>query len=259
VNPGNSGGPLFNLQGEVIGINSMIYSQTGGFQGLSFAIPINEAMKVKDALVKTGHVDRGRLGVTVQGMDQTLAKSFGLQSPNGALVSSVEAGGPAAKAGVQPGDVILSINGEPVADSNALPSQVASLAPGTTTKVQVWRDKATKDLTVTVGTLSDAKTASTGADKGDSASQDARLGVAVRPLTPDEKQSASLTRGLLVQQSGGAAESAGIQAGDVILAVNGQPITTVEQLKTMVAHAGDSIALLIQRDDAQIFVPVDLG
>src|SRR5471030_922780 len=261
VNPGNSGGPLFNLQGEVIGINSMIYSQTGGFPGLSFAIPINEAMKVKDALVKTGHVDRGRLGVTVQGMDQTLAKSFGLQSPNGALVSSVEAGGPAAKGGLQPGDVILSVNGQSVADSNALPSQVAALAPGTTTKVQVWRDKATKDLSVTVGTLSDAKTASTGkgADQANSASQDARLGVSVRPLTPDEKQSASLSRGLLVQQAGGAAESAGIQAGDVILAVNGQPITTVEQLKTMVAHAGDSIALLIQRDDAQIFVPVDLG
>src|ERR1700676_4665666 len=183
VNPGNLGGPLFNLQGEVIGINSMIYSQTGGFQGLSFAIPINEAIKVKDALVKTGHVDRGRLGVTVQGMDQTLAKSFGLQSPNAALVSSIEAGGPAAKAGLQPGDVILSLNGQPVADSNALPSQVAGLAPGTTAKVQVWRDKSTKDLSVTVGALSDAKTASTGggADKGDSASQDARLGVAVRP------------------------------------------------------------------------------
>jgi serine protease Do len=176
-------------------------------------------------------------------------------------VSSIEAGGPAAKAGLQPGDVILSLNGQPVADSNALPSQVAGLAPGTTAKVQVWRDKSTKDLSVTVGALSDAKTASTGdnANNGDSASQDARLGVAVRPLTPEEKQSASLSRGLLVQQAGGAAESAGIQAGDVILAVNGQPVTSVQQLKTMVAHAGDSIALLIQRDDAQIFVPVDLG
>jgi serine protease Do len=259
VNPGNSGGPLFNLQGEVIGINSMIYSRTGGFQGLSFAIPINEAIKVKDALVKTGHVERGRLGVTVQGMNQTLAKSFGMQNPNGALVSSVEPGGPAAKGGLQPGDVILSVNGETVADSNALPSQVAGLAPGSTTKVQVWRDKGTKDLTVTVGALSDAKTASANTGSADSASQDARLGVAVRPLTPEEKQGASLSRGLLVQQAGGAAESAGIQAGDVILAVNGQPVTTVQQLKTMVAHAGDSLALLIQRDDAQIFVPVDLG
>ncbi len=115
VNPGNSGGPLFNLQGEVIGINSMIYSQTGGFQGLSFAIPINEAIKVKDELVKTGHVSRGRLGVAVQGLDQTLASSFGLQKPDGALVSSVDPNGPAAKAGLQPGDVILSVNGTPVA------------------------------------------------------------------------------------------------------------------------------------------------
>ncbi|WP_250533152.1 DegQ family serine endoprotease [Caballeronia sp. AZ10_KS36] len=260
VNPGNSGGPLFNLQGEVIGINSMIYSQTGGFQGLSFAIPINEAIKVKDALIKTGHVDRGRLGVTVQAMNQTLANSFGMKSPQGALVSSVEPGGPAAKAGLQPGDVITALNGVPVTDSTSLPSQVAGLSPGSSAKVQVWRDKGSKELTVTVGALKDAKTASADAngDQG-GASQDARLGVAVRPLTPDEKQQASLSRGLVVQQASGAAASAGIQPGDVILAVNGQPVTSAQQLKSMVAHAGDSIALLIQRDDAQIFVPVDLG
>ncbi|SAL62131.1 DegQ family serine endoprotease [Caballeronia telluris] len=262
VNPGNSGGPLFNLQGEVIGINSMIYSQTGGFQGLSFAIPINEAIKVKDALVKTGHVDRGRLGVTVQGMNQTLANSFGMKTPQGALVSSVEPGGPAAKAGLQPGDVIMSLNGLAVTDSTSLPSQVAGLPPGSQAKVQVWRDKGSKDLTVTVGALKDAKTANAKGDKsdGDGASaQDARLGVAVRPLTPEEKQDSSLSRGLIVQQANGAAANAGIQPGDVILAVNGQPVTSVQQLKAMVAHAGDSLALLIQRDDAQIFVPVDLG
>ncbi|GAB5100928.1 DegQ family serine endoprotease [Caballeronia sp. LP006] len=262
VNPGNSGGPLFNLQGEVIGINSMIYSQTGGFQGLSFAIPINEAIKVKDALIKTGHVDRGRLGVTVQGLNQTLANSFGMKSPQGALVSSVEPGGPAAKAGLQPGDVILSLNGTQVTDSTSLPSQVAGLSPGTSAKVQVWRDKSAKDLTVTIGALKDAKTASAdvkGDDDGGAAAQDARLGVAVRPLTPEEKQESSVSRGLLVQQSNGAAANAGIQAGDVILAVNGQPVTTAQQLKTMISHAGDSIALLIQRDNAQIFVPVDLG
>jgi serine protease Do len=257
VNPGNSGGPLFNLQGEVIGINSMIYSQTGGFQGLSFAIPINEAIKVKDDIVKTGHVSRGRLGVAVQGMNQTLANSFGMQKPQGALVSSVDPGGPAAKGGLQPGDVILSVNGEPVGDSSDLPSQVAGLAPGTSATVQVWRDKATKDLKVTIGSLSDAKVAS---DKADQPAQmQGRLGVAVRPLTPEEKSGASVSHGLLVQQSGGAAESAGIQPGDVILAVNGRPISSVDQLKQMIASAGNSIALLIQRDNAQIFVPVDLG
>jgi serine protease Do len=240
----------------VIGINSMIYSQTGGFQGLSFAIPINEAIKVKDDLVKTGHVSRGRLGVAVQGLNQTLANSFGLKTPNGALVSSVDAGGPAAKAGLQPGDVITAVNGSPVADSTDLPSQVASLAPGSTATVTVWRDKASKDIKVTIGSMSDAKVA-----KNDNAPEQVqgRLGVAVRPLTPDEKNSASVSHGLLVQQSGGAAENAGIQPGDVILAVNGRPVTTVDQLKQMIAQAGNSIALLIQRDNAQIFVPVDLG
>ncbi|WP_144162878.1 DegQ family serine endoprotease [Paraburkholderia sp. BCC1885] len=256
VNPGNSGGPLFNLQGEVIGINSMIYSQTGGFQGLSFAIPINEAIKVKDDLVKTGHVSRGRLGVAVQGLNQTLANSFGLPKPNGALVSSVDPGGPAAKAGLQPGDVITAVNGSPVSDSTDLPAQVANLAPGSSATVTVWRDKSSKDIKVTVGSMADAKVA-----KSDSAPEQVqgRLGVAVRPLTPDEKSSASITHGLLVQQSGGAAESAGIQPGDVILAVNGRPVTSVDQLKQMIAQAGNSIALLIQRDNAQIFVPVDLG
>jgi len=153
--------------------------------------------------------------------------------------------------------VILSVNGEPVGDSSDLPSQVAGLAPGTSATVQVWRDKATKDLKVTIGSLSDAKVAS---DKADQPAQmQGRLGVAVRPLTPEEKSGASVSHGLLVQQSGGAAESAGIQPGDVIPAVNGRPISSVDQLKQVIASAGNSIALLIQRDNAQIFVPVDLG
>ncbi len=256
VNPGNSGGPLFNLQGEVIGINSMIYSQTGGFQGLSFAIPINEAIKVKDDLVKTGHVSRGRLGVAVQSLNQTLADSFGMKQPQGALVSSVDSNGPAAKAGLQPGDVITAVNGTPVTDSADLPSQIASIKPGSTADVQVWRDKASKTVKVTIGSLSDAKVAS---NDSAPAQLQGRLGVAVRPLTPEEKSSASVSHGLFVQQAGGAAASAGIQAGDVILAVNGRPVTSVDQLKQMVSQAGNSLALLIERDNAQIFVPVDLG
>ncbi|MEM5340948.1 DegQ family serine endoprotease [Paraburkholderia azotifigens] len=257
VNPGNSGGPLFNLQGEVIGINSMIYSQTGGFQGLSFAIPINEAVKVKDDLVKTGHVSRGRLGVAVQSVNQTLADSFGMKKPQGALVSSVDPGGPAAKAGLQPGDVILSVNGVDVADSSALPSQIAGIKPGTQADLQVWRDKSTRDLKVTIGSLSDTKAAAN--DNGGPAQMQGRLGVAVRPLTPQEKSGASVSHGLLVQDASGAAASAGIQPGDVILAVNGRSVSNVEQLKQAVSAAGNSIALLIQRDNSQIFVPVDLG
>ncbi len=256
VNPGNSGGPLFNLQGEVIGINSMIYSQTGGFQGLSFAIPIDEAMKVKDELVKTGHVSRGRLGVAVQSMNQTLANSFGMDKPHGALVSSVDAGGPAAKAGLKPGDVIVSVNGQAVDDSSDLPSMIAGMKPGTKADIQVWRDKSTKDFTATIGALADAKVAS---NDGQGAQMQSRLGVAVRPLTPDEKSNDSVDHGLVVEQAAGAAENAGIQPGDVILAVNGRPVSTADQLKQMIAQAGSSIALLIQRDNAQIFVPVDLG
>jgi serine protease Do len=255
VNPGNSGGPLFNLQGQVIGINSMIYSQTGGFQGLSFAIPIDEAIKVKDELVKTGHVSRGRLGVAVQGMNQTLAASFGLAKPSGALVSSVDPGGPAAKAGLQAGDVILSVNGVPVDDSTDLPSKIASMKPGTNAALQIWRDKAKKDITVKLGSLGDVKVSG-----GDGATaEQGRLGVQVRQLTQQEKNGMSLTHGLVVQQASGPAASAGIQEGDVILSVNGRPVTSAEQLKQIIEKAGDSVALLIQRDNAQIFVPVDLG
>ncbi|HEX7685857.1 MAG TPA: DegQ family serine endoprotease [Trinickia sp.] len=255
VNPGNSGGPLFNLQGQVIGINSMIYSQTGGFQGLSFAIPIDEAMRVKDELVKTGHVSRGRLGVAVQGVNQTLANSFGLQKPVGALVSSVDPGGPAAKAGLQAGDVILAVNGTAVNDSTDLPSQIASMKPGSKATLDVWRDKGKKQVTVTLGALSDTKVA----DNGAQASEQGRLGVAVRALTPQERSGTSLSHGLLVQQSSGPAASAGIQPGDVILAVNGRPVTSVQQFREVIAKAGNSVALLIQRDNAQIFVPVDLS
>ena len=254
VNPGNSGGPLFNLQGQVIGINSMIYSQTGGFQGLSFAIPIDEAIRVKDELVKTGHVSRGRLGVAVQAVNQTLADSFGLQKPAGALVSSVDPGGPAAKAGLQAGDVILAVNGAPVNSSSELPSQIAAMKPGTKATLDVWRDKSKKQVTVTLASLSDTKVA----DASAGAAEPGRLGVTVRALTPQERNGTA-GHGLLVQQASGPAASAGIQPGDVILAVNGRAVTSPDQLRQIIAKSGNSVALLIQRDNAQIFVPVDLG
>jgi serine protease Do len=194
----------------------------------------------------------------VQGLNQTLADSFGMQKPQGALVSSVDAGGPAAKAGLQPGDVIVAVNGDEVSDSSDLPAKIAGLAPGSSATLKVWRDKASKDVKVTIGSFSDAKLASAGKAEQQTQLQ-GRLGVAVRPLTPEEKSSASVSHGLLVQQSGGAAASAGIQPGDVILAVNGRPVTSIDQLKQMISGAGNSIALLIQRDNAQIFVPVELG
>ncbi|MCY0387514.1 DegQ family serine endoprotease [Robbsia sp. Bb-Pol-6] len=256
VNPGNSGGPLFNLDGEVIGINSMIYSQTGGFQGLSFAIPINVAMKVKNALISDGHVSRGRIGVTIQELNQSLANSFGLKDTNGALVASVDASGPAAKAGIKPGDVILAVNGQAVDDSSSVPAAIADIHPGAKATLQVWRDGARRSIDVTVGRLGDEKVA---AAQDDTAAPQGRLGVAARPLTPQERSASGIGSGLLVEQSTGAARNAGIQQGDVILSINGQPVTSADQLRDRIAHAGNSVALLIQREDSQIFVPVDLG
>ncbi|HVC12279.1 MAG TPA: DegQ family serine endoprotease [Burkholderiales bacterium] len=256
VNPGNSGGPLINMNGQVIGINSQIYSQTGGFQGLSFAIPIDVAKNVEQQILAHGKVERGRIGVTIQEVTQPLAQSFGLKQPTGALVSSVDPNGPAAKAGVQSGDVILAFNGTRVDTSAQLPPIVAAVKPGTDATLQVWRHGATKDLTVKVGKLTSKQIASI---EGGNKAEQGRLGLAVRPLTPDEKQQAEVTAGLLVEQVSGPAADAGIQQGDIILAVNGTPVKSIAQLREIIAKAGKHVALLIQRDDAKIFVPVDLG
>ncbi|HEY1611740.1 MAG TPA: Do family serine endopeptidase [Paraburkholderia sp.] len=258
VNPGNSGGPLFNLKGEVIGINSMIYSRTGGFQGLSFAIPIDEAMRVKDQLVKTGTVTRGRIGVGIQAVDENAAKSLGLESPRGALVGSVDPDGPAAAAGIHNGDVILSLNGQPVGDANELPSRVMQLTPGTDVPVEVWRDGARKKLTVTVGTAQSSGQRSAAAQPRPHAAP-AKLGVAVRPLTDDEAQQAGVDSGLLVMQVQGAAERAGLQAGDIILGVNGTQIESADELRQIIAEAHGRVSIMIDRDGEQASVPVQLS
>src|SRR5215467_2954700 len=151
INPGNSGGPLFNMRGEVVGINSQIYTRSGGYQGVSFSIPIDVAMNVSQQLETHGHVTRGKLGVVIQNVTQGLADSFGLPQPEGALVSSVEKGGPAEHAGVEPGDVILKLNGQPLKDSTELPVQIASIAPGTSVELEVWRDHAARKVSVKLG------------------------------------------------------------------------------------------------------------
>ncbi len=255
VNPGSSGGPLFDLQGEVVGINSQIYSRSGGYQGLSFAIPIEVALKVKDDLLRYGHVTHGRLGVTVQGLSQGLADSFGLKQIGGVVVSSVDPSGPAAKAGIQAGDVILRLNDKDIDESNSLPNMVADLKPGTTATLHVWRNDSARDIAVTVGALKDDVVATTG-QPGDE--QD-RLGVEVRPLTPDERQEAGVDGGLLVGAVSGPAAEAGIQPGDVILGLNGVPVKSESQFHDLLAKAGKHVAVLVHREDATIFVPVDLG
>lgn len=255
VNPGNSGGPLFNMAGEVVGINSQIYSRSGGYQGLSFAIPIDVAMNVEKQIVEHGKVQHGRLGISIQEVNQSLAESFGLKKPGGALIGTVEKDSPAEKGGLQTGDIIQRINGRDIGTSGELPAIVAAMRPGDTAKLQIWRKGSTKELSLAVGALDDQKLASNDANTGDKG----RLGVSVRPMTPDEQAQADVKGGLIVQDVDGAAERAGIQAGDVVLSVNGEPVSKVEQLRALVAKAGKRVALLIERDHARIFVPVDIG
>ena len=255
VNPGNSGGPLFNLDGEVVGINSQIFSRSGGFQGLAFAIPIDVALRVKDDIQQHGRVAHGRLGVNVQPVDQAMAESFGLGGPRGALVGSVQKGSPAARAGLEPGDVILKYDGKAIDRSDALPAMVAATRPGTKATLEVWRGGKAEKLEVEVGErdaprqLADAKGA---AGQG-------KLGVAVRPLTAEERKEAKLDAGVVVESVAGPAAKAGVRAGDVIIAVNRTPVTSVEKLRELVGQSGKSVALLIQRDDARVFVPVRIG
>jgi len=256
VNPGNSGGPLFNLAGEVIGINSQIYSRSGGFQGISFAIPIEVALNVKDQLVKTGKVARGRMGVVVQEVNATLAESFGLDRPRGALVSSIEQGGPGDKGGLKVGDIITRYDGKAIERSSDLPVLVAEVAPDRKVSVEVWRER--KPQTLSVGITQSRPEKVAAADDTSGAPQ-GRLGVSVRPLTPEEKSQVKGGSGLVVEQVSGPARRAGIQRGDVLVAINGQALKSPDELRDRIAKAGKSAALLVQREDQQLFVAVDLG
>jgi serine protease Do len=260
VNPGNSGGPLFNLKGEVVGINSMIFSRTGGYMGISFAIPIDVAINVRDQLIKTGHVVRGRIGVTVQNVDASLAQSFGLDRPRGALVSSVEKGAPAQRAGVKPGDVILQVDDRVIEQTSDLSNYVAQRKPGDESTLTVWRDGKQQKLTVRVAELKESNDSRVGA-RGGSAEDQGRLGLAVAPLTKDERDAAGIDAGVRVVASGGAAAAAGVQPGDILLAINSHRVRTPDDLRAEVKKIEDGgvAALLILRGDAQIFVPVRIG
>ena len=255
INPGNSGGPLFNMKGEVVGVNSQIYSRSGGYQGVSFSIPIDVAMQVSGQLQASGHVTRGKIGVTIQRVTQGLSDSFGLPQPEGALVSSVEKGGPAEKAGVEPGDVILKLNGQPLNNSEELPVLVAGMTPGSSVNLEIWRNHGAKNLTVTLGALEDKRTAANGAPR----EQGGKLGLAVRPLSPEEQRQSNTKGGLVVERATGPAAEAGIQPGDVVLAANGATVNNADDLKSAVEKSKGHIALLIQRGEARIFVPVRVG
>ena len=255
INPGNSGGPLFNLNGEVIGINSQIYSHNGGYQGLSFSIPIDVAMKVEHQLVDHGKVNRGRVGVTIQTVNQELANSFGLDSPKGALVSSVEKDSPAEKAGIEPGDVILKFNVTSINRSEDLPPLVADVSPGSTAKVEIWRAHQLKELNVRVAGIKNAVAASSLNPPSHN-----KLGMVVRPLTEDEEKSADVTQGLIVEDvNKGPIAKAGIHTGDIILAVNGTKVANVKQLTKLVEAHQKGLALLIMRGNNKLFVPINIS
>jgi serine protease Do len=256
VNPGNSGGPLFNTQGEVIGVTSQIFSRSGGYQGIAFAIPINVAAQVQEQLVKNGKVERGRAGVAIQEVTQSLAESFGLERPQGALVSSVERGSPAEKAGLKPGDVVLAIDGKKIERSAELPPLVANVKPGSKANLEVWRDGAKRTLALTVGELKAEQVAS--ADRSDEQSS-GKLGLAVRALTAEEKKQLDGTQGLLVENASGPAARAGIQRGDLVIAINGRPVKSVDELSSAAAKGKGTVALLVKRGETSIFVPIEIG
>ncbi|WP_280187808.1 Do family serine endopeptidase [Delftia sp. PS-11] len=256
INPGNSGGPLFNARGEVIGINSQIYTRSGGYQGVSFAIPIEVATHVQQQIVATGKAQHARLGVAVQEVNQAFADSFKLDRPEGALVASVDKNGPAAKAGLEPGDVVRRIDGQPIIGSGDLPAYVGQALPGQKVTLEVWRNGEARTLSAVLGDAGD-KTAKVAQDTPDAGK--GRLGLALRPLQPDEKQQVGVQAGMVVADAAGPAAEAGIAQGDVLLSINGAPAADIQAVRAAMDKAGKTVAVLIWRDGNRIFVPVRLG
>jgi serine protease Do len=264
INPGNSGGPLFNMRGEVVGINSQIYSRSGGYMGVSFAIPIDVAMEVQGQLRATGKVSRGRLGVVIQEVNKELADSLALSKPMGAVVNAVEKGGPAEKAGIEPGDVILKFDGKMIANSADLPRMVGAVRPGTRSVVQVWRKGAMRDIAVTIGEIPDEKQAGARQLRGAKPPEQAanRIGLVVSELTAEQKRELKMSSGLLIEEVRGASSRADLRPGDVVIALISKGATsevkTVEQFNKLLLQfeKGSSVTLLIRRGEMQTFVTI---
>ncbi|HEY5896375.1 MAG TPA: Do family serine endopeptidase [Burkholderiales bacterium] len=260
LNPGNSGGPLLNLDGEVVGINSLIYSGTGGYMGVSFAIPIEVALEVSRQLKAKGTVTRGRLGIAVQPMTKELARSFRLDEPSGAIIVNVEHGGPADLAGVRVGDVALEWNGEKIDDPNELPRSVAATAPSSLARMTVWREGKRQTLQVRVGEI--LPEVAVNPREAPRKEEQTRLGVAVRELLPAERQVLGIEYGLMVlevaQRSG---PGSAILPGDVIVGVNQRRFSSRQEFEQLLAgeKEGDMVALLVRRGEAALYVPVELG
>ncbi|MBU3697122.1 DegQ family serine endoprotease [Dechloromonas sp.] len=264
INPGNSGGPLFNMRGEVVGINSQIYSRSGGYMGVSFAIPIDVAMEIQQQLRASGKVSRGRLGVVIQEVSKELADSLGLSKPMGAVVNAVEKGGPADKAGIEPGDVILKFDGKAINSSGDLPRLVGATRPGTRSVLHIWRKGANRDMPITVGEIVDDKQASARQPRSGKPTEQAanRLGLVVSELTADQRKELKISGGLLIEDVRGTGSRTDLRSGDIILALISKGATTeiktVEQFNRLLSQfeKGSNVTLLVRRGEMQTFVTI---
>ena len=258
VNPGNSGGPLINLAGEVVGVNSMIYSQTGGYMGVSFAIPIEVALEVGKQLRAEGKVTRGRLGVRIQPMTKELAQSFQLQETDGALIATVEPGSPADKAGLKPGDVVLGFNGQKLDDPNKLPRLVAATKPGQSATLRIWRNGKAEEVKFTAAELvAETKAAKPAADKSQQKTN--RLGLVVSELPEAQRRALGVDYALVVERADAARSP--LRPGDVIVGVGRETFKSAEEFERLLEQRkqGDTVALLVRRGEATVYVPVEVG
>lgn len=263
INPGNSGGPLFNMKGEVVGINSQIYSRSGGFMGISFAIPIDVAMEVQSQLKTNGKVSRGRIGVVIQEVTQDLAESFGLGKVQGAVVNAVERGSPAEKAGLEPGDVILKFGGKPVTNSSDLPRIVGGTKPGTQVSLLVWRKGSTRELSVIIGEIGDEKTqARTGRKSTPPALAANRLGLVLSDLSNEQQKDLRLRGGVLVEEVRESSVRSNLRPGDILLAFIARGVNTeirnVDHFNKLLAQSERmaNLTLLVKRGEVQTFVTI---
>ena len=265
INPGNSGGPLFNLKGEVVGINSQIFSRSGGFMGISFAIPIDLAMDIQQQLRTRGRASHGRMGVSIQEVTREMAEAFGLPKAGGALVNSVEPNGPAARAGIEPGDVILRFDGKPVTTSSDLPRMVGLMKPGSRVQADLWRKGQTRTVMVTIGEFQDERVTSTKpASRSAAGGTNSRLGIALSDLSAEQKQQMRLNVGVMVidVRPGSRVD---LRPGDIILAVvfqgDTQDVRSVQQFNQLMNQLDSRLpaTLLIRRANIQIFVPIPQG
>ena len=263
VNPGNSGGPLFDLDGNVVGVNAQIYSRSGGYMGLSFAIPVNVVKTVTDQLKNNGFVSRGWLGVSIQNLDQSLAESFGLDRPEGALVAMVTSNSPAARAGLQTGDVILSFGGKMIGKSSNLPPLVGATPVGQPVDVEILRNRKRQTLSIVIAELAEDREIVRAASSSNSDNGDSRLGIVVAELTSEQKaEYGNIKNGVLVTDvdANGVAAIAGISAGDVLVTFNQAPIDSVKTLLAEVERttAGQTVAVLVQRNQNSLFTALTM-